>query len=167
MASSDNFETAIAALENARYALAFASGSSTTAVILQSLPIGSHVVSVADVYGGSHRYFTQVANTHGVEISFTPHLEDDLGRLIRPGKTKLVWVETPSNPTLGLVDLRKVASIAHHHGVSLIVDNTFCSPYVQNPLSHGADIVVHSVTKYVNGHSVSIGPGLKGRTNAH
>lgn len=166
MASSDNFETAIAALENARYALAFASGSSTTAVILQSLPIGSHVVSAADVYGGSHRYFTQVASTHGVEISFTPHLVDDLEKMIRPGKTKLVWVETPSNPTLGLVDLRKVASIAHYHGVSLVVDNTFCSPYVQNPLSQGADIVVHSVTKYINGHSVSIGLGLKGRTNA-
>lgn len=97
-----------------------------------------------------------MANTHGVEVSFTTCLEEDLEKMIRPGKTKLVWVETPSNPTLGLVDLRKVATIAQSQGVSLVVDNTFCSPYIQNPLSHGADIVVHSVTKYINGHSVSV-----------
>lgn len=108
------------------------------------------------MYGGTHRYFTKVANTHGVEVTFTPSLEDDLEKMIRSGQTKLVWVETPSNPTLGLVDIQKVASVAHAHGVSLVVDNTFSSPYVQNPLSHGADIVVHSVTKYINGHSVRI-----------
>lgn len=123
-------------------------------MILQSLPIGSHVVSISDVYGGTHRYFTKVANTHGVEVSFAPSLEEDLEKMIRPGQTKLVWIETPSNPTLGLVDIRKAASVAHSHGVSVAVDNTFCSPYVQNPLLHGADIVVHSVTKYINGHSV-------------
>lgn len=148
----DNFEEAIAALEHAKYALAFSSGSATTAVVLQSLAAGSHVVSVSDVYGGTHRYFTKVANTQGVEVTFTPTIQDDLEKLIRP-ETKLIWVETPSNPTLGLVNIRAVADIAHRHGVLVVVDNTFMSPYVQNPITHGADIVVHSVTKYINGHS--------------
>ncbi|OJI97766.1 hypothetical protein ASPVEDRAFT_79456 [Aspergillus versicolor CBS 583.65] len=149
----DNFEEAVAALEHARYALAFSSGSATTATLLHSLAPGSHVVSVSDVYGGTHRYFTKVASAHGVEVSFTSCLELDVEKLIRPNETKLVWIETPSNPTLSLVDIRKVAAIAHRHGVLVVVDNTFMSPYVQNPLDHGADVVVHSVTKYINGHS--------------
>jgi len=148
----DNFEKAVAALEHARYALAFSSGSATTANILQSLAQGSHVISVSDVYGGTHRYFTKVALTHDVKVTFTPSMEVDIETLIRP-ETKLIWIETPSNPTLRLVDIRKVASIAHDHGILVVVDNTFLSPYVQNPLDHGADIVVHSVTKYINGHS--------------
>ncbi|KAJ5247006.1 cystathionine gamma-lyase cys3 [Penicillium chermesinum] len=149
----DNFEEAIAALEHGKYALAFSSGSATTAVILQSLAAGSHVVSVSDVYGGTHRYFTKVASAHGVEVSFSPAIEQEVEKLIRPGETKLVWIESPSNPTLGLVDIRAVSEIAHKHGITVVVDNTFMSPYVQNPLLHGADIVVHSVTKYINGHS--------------
>jgi len=111
------------------------------------------VVSVSDVYGGTHRYFTKVAAAHGVHVTFSPSIELDVAELIRPNETKLIWIETPSNPTLGLVDIRKVATIAHQHGIKVVVDNTFLSPYVQNPLDHGADIVVHSVTKYINGHS--------------
>jgi cystathionine gamma-lyase len=107
---------------------------------------------VSDVYGGTHRYFTKVALAHGVQVTFSPSLEVDIAELIRP-ETKLIWIETPSNPTLSLVDIRKVASVAHQHGILVVVDNTFLSPYVQNPLDHGADIVVHSVTKYINGHS--------------
>ena len=151
----DNFEQAVAALENAKYALAFSSGSATTATILQSLAQGSHVVSVSDVYGGTHRYFTKVAAAHGVQITFSPSIELDVAELIRPNETKLIWIESPSNPTLSLVDIRAVATIAHQHGIMMVVDNTFLSPYVQNPLDHGADIVIHSVTKYINGHSVS------------
>lgn len=149
----DNLEEAIAALEHARYALAFSSGSATTATILQSLAAGSHVVSVSDVYGGTHRYFTKVAAAHGVQVTFSPSLEVDIADLIRPHDTKLIWIESPSNPTLRLVDIRNVASIAHKHGIMVVVDNTFLSPYIQNPLNHGADMVVHSVTKYINGHS--------------
>lgn len=150
----DNFETAIAALEHAKYALAFSSGSATTATILQSLAQGSHVISVSDVYGGTHRYFTKVALAHGVEVTFSPSasLALDIAALIQPA-TKLIWIESPSNPTLSLVDIRGVATVAHQHGIHVVVDNTFLSPYVQNPLDHGADIVVHSVTKYINGHS--------------
>lgn len=150
----ENFEQAVAAVEHAKYALAFASGSATTATVLQSLAGGSHVISVSDVYGGTHRYFTKVAHAHGVRVTFSPCIELDVEALIKPGETKLVWIETPSNPTLGLVDIVRVAAIAHRHGIQVVVDNTFMSPYVQNPLDHGADIVVHSVTKYINGHSV-------------
>ncbi|PHH86355.1 hypothetical protein CDD83_10373 [Cordyceps sp. RAO-2017] len=147
-----NFEAAVAALEHARHALAFASGSATTAVILQSLAAGSHVISVSDVYGGTHRYFTQVARAHGVKVTFTPEIEVDIAEHINP-QTRLIWIETPSNPTLRLVDVRAVVDVAHRHGILVVVDNTFLSPYVQNPLDFGADIVVHSVTKYINGHS--------------
>ena len=147
-----NFEAMVAALEHAKHALAFSSGSATTATILQSLAAGSHVVSVSDVYGGTHRYFTQVAKAHGVRVTFTPEIEVDISAHITDA-TKLVWIETPSNPTLRLVDIRAVATEAHKHGILVVVDNTFLSPYVQNPLDHGADIVVHSVTKYINGHS--------------
>ncbi|TKA31733.1 Cystathionine gamma-lyase [Salinomyces thailandicus] len=148
----ENFERSIAALERAKYALAFSSGSATTATILQSLAAGSHVVSVSDVYGGTHRYFTKVASAHGVRVTFTPSIELDIEGLIKE-ETKLIWIETPSNPTLSLVDIRAVADVAHRSGIMVVVDNTFLSPYVQNPLDHGADIVVHSVTKYINGHS--------------
>ncbi|PQE07048.1 Cys Met metabolism PLP-dependent enzyme protein [Rutstroemia sp. NJR-2017a BBW] len=137
----DNFEKAVAALEHAKYALAFSSGSATTATILQSLAAGSHVISVSDVYGGTHRYFTQVAKAHGVKVTFTPEIEVDVVDHITP-ETKLIWIETPSNPTLRLVDIRSVATSAHKHGIMVV-----------NPLDHGADIVVHSVTKYINGHS--------------
>ena len=147
-----NFEHAIANLERARYALAYSSGSAATANILQSLAAGSHVVSISDVYGGTHRYFTKVASAHGVRVTFTPSIELDIEGMIT-SETKLIWIETPSNPTLSLVDIRAVADIAHRSGIMVVVDNTFLSPYLQNPLEHGADIVVHSVTKYINGHS--------------
>ncbi|OTB08244.1 hypothetical protein M426DRAFT_317364 [Hypoxylon sp. CI-4A] len=148
----DNFEKAVAALENAKYAVAFSSGSAATATILQSLPKGSHVISVSDVYGGTYRYFTRVAQAHGVNVTFTPQIEVDIAEHIRDN-TKLVWIESPSNPTLRLVDIRTVAETAHARGAMVVVDNTFLSPYIQNPLDLGADIVVHSVTKYINGHS--------------
>jgi cystathionine gamma-lyase len=148
----ENFETAIAALEHAKYALAFSSGSATTALILQSLAAGSHVISISDVYGGTHRYFTQVAKAHDIHVTFTPRIENEIADIIRP-ETKLIWIESPSNPTLTVVDIRTIATIAHQHGVKVVVDNTFLSPAVQNPLDLGADIVMHSVTKYINGHS--------------
>ncbi|CAK9437466.1 uncharacterized protein LODBEIA_P18440 [Lodderomyces beijingensis] len=154
----DNFEQAVASLESAKYAIALASGSATTALIIQSLPVGAHIISGGDVYGGTHRYFTKVANHHGVTAEFVGNLADDLEATLKP-ETKLVWVETPSNPTLQVTDIAKVKQILKNHQektankVILVVDNTFLSPYVSNPLNFGADIVVHSVTKYINGHS--------------
>ena len=141
-------------MESAKYAIALSSGSATTAVI-QSLPINSHIVSSGDVYGGTHRYFTKVANTHGVEAQFVGNLVEDLQGALREN-TRLVWLETPSNPTLQVTDIAKVKSILVDHEankVLLAVDNTFLSPYLSNPLTHGADVVVQSVTKYINGHS--------------
>lgn len=149
-----NLEDALAALENAKYGLAFSSGSATTAVVLQSLPQGSHAVSIGDVYGGTHRYFTKVANAHGVEASFTNDLIKDLPSLVKEN-TKLVWIESPTNPTLKVTDIALVAKTAKqiNKDILVVVDNTFLSPYLSNPLNFGADIVVHSATKYINGHS--------------
>ncbi|CAR22406.1 cystathionine gamma-lyase CYS3 [Lachancea thermotolerans CBS 6340] len=149
-----NLEAAVAALERAQFGLAFSSGSATTAVVLQSLPTDSHAISIGDVYGGTHRYFTQVAHAHGVQTSFTNDLERDLPQLVRPN-TRLVWLESPTNPTLKVTDIRRVADAAHaaNPDILVVVDNTFLSPYISNPLTHGADIVVHSATKYINGHS--------------
>jgi len=158
----DNFELAVATLEKARYAIALGSGSATTALIVQSLPIGSHIVSGGDVYGGTHRYFTKVGVTHGVETTFVGDLARDLQSALRP-ETKLVWLETPLNPTLSVTDISAVAAIIKEHNaqtgnnVILAVDNTFLSPYISNPLVHGADVVVHSITKYINGHSDVVG----------
>lgn len=149
-----NLENAIGVLENGQYGLAFSSGSATTAVILQSLPQGSHAISIGDVYGGTHRYFTKVANAHGVETTFTNNLLEDLPTLIQQN-TKLVWIESPTNPTLKVTDIKAVSNaIAKlNKDILLVVDNTFLSPYLSNPLDFGADIVVHSATKYINGHS--------------
>ncbi|KAG0265902.1 hypothetical protein BG011_003827 [Mortierella polycephala] len=129
------FETAVAALEGAKYGLAFSSGSATTATIVNSLPAGSHIVSVNDVYGGTYRYFTKVASALGVEVTFVD-LKDasNIESVIRPN-TKLIWVETPTNPTLRLVDIKAVAEVAHKHNTKLVVDNTFMSPFFQNPIS--------------------------------
>ncbi|KAI8866508.1 hypothetical protein GQ42DRAFT_128105, partial [Ramicandelaber brevisporus] len=149
----DAFEKAVAALEKGEHGLAFASGSSATATILHMLPAGSHVVSVNDVYGGTYRYFTKVAALSKVDVSFVDLADPSNLRSALKDNTKLVWLETPTNPTLRLVDIAAVAEIAHEHGALLVVDNTFLSPYFQNPLTLGADIVVHSVTKYINGHS--------------
>ncbi|TPX72937.1 hypothetical protein SpCBS45565_g00251 [Spizellomyces sp. 'palustris'] len=148
------FETAVAALEKGKHALAFSSGSVTTATVLNLVGSGNHVISVNDTYGGTFRYFTKVASHNGVEVDFVDLYDPSvLKQSLRPN-TKVVWIETPTNPTLRLVDIQAVADIVHAQpGVILVVDNTFMSPYFQTPLELGADIVVHSVTKYINGHS--------------
>ncbi|ODV94910.1 hypothetical protein PACTADRAFT_3795 [Pachysolen tannophilus NRRL Y-2460] len=156
----DNFEKCIASLENAKYGLAFASGSATIGTIVHSLNVGDEIISVADVYGGTHRYFTKVANNTGIKTFFSNNIENELINLLNKN-TKLIWIETPSNPTLTLTDIEKVSQIIKNfkksnnitHDIKLVVDNTFLSPYIQNPLDQGADIVIHSVTKYINGHS--------------
>ncbi|KAG2213054.1 Cys/Met metabolism PLP-dependent enzyme-domain-containing protein [Mucor mucedo] len=149
----NNFEEAIADLEGAKYGLAFASGSATTATIVNSLQQGAHLISVNDVYGGTYRYFTKVAVHSGIETTFV-NLDDpaNIEPHFKPN-TKLVWLETPTNPTLRIIDIKAIAERAHAHGALLVVDNTFMSPYFQKPISLGADIVIHSVTKYINGHS--------------
>lgn len=115
---------------------------------------------MASLYGGTYRYLTQVAPSFGCTVTFVNNIQAELTSILVKcdNTTRLVWIETPSNPALSLVDIQAVADTAHDNGSLLIVDNTFLSPYIQNPLRHGADIVMHSVTKYINGHSVSTIP---------
>ncbi|HEY4036346.1 MAG TPA: cystathionine gamma-synthase [Ktedonobacteraceae bacterium] len=150
-------EACIAALENGRYGLAFASGLAAEQAVLSLLSAGDHIVSSDDLYGGTYRLFERVMRRYNVETSYVrTNAIADYEKAIRPN-TKLLWLETPTNPLLRLVDIRAIADIAHRHNVRLVVDNTFASPYFQRPLDLGADIVVHSTTKYINGHSDVIG----------
>ena len=152
------FERCIADLEGGRTAFAFASGLAAIATSLECLDHGSHVIAVDDLYGGSRRLFERVRKrSAGIEVTYLDL--SDAGRLeaaIR-ANTRLVWIETPTNPTLKLVDLERVAAIARKRGIWAGADNTFASPYVQRPLEHGFDLVVHSTTKYLNGHSDMVG----------
>ena len=154
-------ETCLAALERGTRGLAFASGLAAEDTLLRTvLSPGDHVVIPDDAYGGTYRLFARVAEKWGV--SFTPAKVSDSDAVraaVRP-ETKLVWVETPTNPLLGIADLEAVAGIAHDGGARLVVDNTFASPYLQQPLTLGADVVVHSTTKYMGGHSDVVGGAL-------
>jgi cystathionine beta-lyase/cystathionine gamma-synthase len=152
------FERCIADLEGGTAAFAFASGLAAISTSLECIDAGSHIVSVDDLYGGSRRLFERVRpRSAGLEVTCVDMT--DVGRVeaaIRPN-TRLIWVETPTNPLLKLVDLEAVASIARRRSIWIAADNTFASPYVQCPLQHGFDLVIHSTTKYLNGHSDMIG----------
>ncbi len=153
-------EACMAALEDGKYGLAFASGMAAESAILSLLSAGDHIVSCDDLYGGSYRIFERVMRRYTVETSYVPADDPDAyEKAIRPN-TKMVWLETPTNPLLRLVDIRAIAEIAHRHKLLVVVDNTFASPYFQQPLKLGADIVVHSTTKYINGHSDVVGGAL-------
>jgi cystathionine gamma-synthase len=154
-------ETCLAALERGSRGLAFASGLAAEDCLLRTmLAPGDHVVIPDDAYGGTYRLFARVAEKWGVR--FTPvHLSDNaaVAAAMTPD-TKLVWLETPTNPLLGIADIAGLAAIAHDGGARLVVDNTFASPYLQQPLTMGADVVVHSTTKYMGGHSDVVGGAL-------
>lgn len=146
-------EGCLAALENAKYGLAFSSGMGATDAVLKLLSPGDEVITGDDLYGGSYRIFTKIFANYGIKFYFInladpanvlPYINDN---------TKLIWIETPTNPTMQIVDIEGVAKIAKAKNVVLAVDNTFASPYLQNPIDLGADIVMHSVTKYLGGHS--------------
>ena len=150
-------ERNIAAIENGKAGFAFASGMAAIGAVATLLESGDHVVVTANTYGGTFRLFDKVLTRYQLEFSYVDTSRPELiEQAIRPN-TKLLFVETPTNPVMKLTDLRRAAEIAHARGVKIVVDNTFASPYVQRPLELGADIVVHSTTKYLNGHSDSIG----------
>ena len=150
-------EKNIAAIENGKAGFAFASGMAAIGAVATLLKSGDHVVVTANTYGGTFRLFDKVLTRYQLEFSYVDTSEPGLiEQAIRPN-TKLLFVETPTNPVMKLTDLRRAAEIAHARDVKMVVDNTFASPYVQRPLDFGADIVVHSTTKYLNGHSDSIG----------
>ncbi|WAC40265.1 cystathionine gamma-synthase [Pedobacter sp. SL55] len=146
-------EDCLAALENCKYGLAFSSGMGATDCLLRLLKPGDEVITGNDLYGGSYRIFTKIYQNYGIKFHFldlsnpeniTPYINE---------KTKLVWIETPTNPTMRIIDIEGVANITKANNILLTVDNTFASPYLQNPIDLGADVVMHSVTKYIGGHS--------------
>jgi cystathionine gamma-synthase len=148
----------IAALEDGERGFAFASGLAAEDTIVRSvLAPGDHVVFPNDAYGGTFRLFDKVEKVWGIDYTPVGHAVDAVRAAIRPGQTKMVWVETPTNPLLGIADIEALAGVAREAGALLVVDNTFASPYLQQPLSLGADIVVHSTTKYCGGHSDVVG----------
>jgi cystathionine beta-lyase/cystathionine gamma-synthase len=147
----------LASLESAEHGVAFASGLGATTTIMHLLNPGDRVVLIADVYGGVYRMTSQVYEPKGYVFDYLPAADfDDLGAHLDE-RTRLVWIETPSNPMLNIVDIRKAADAAHAAGAILVVDNTFATPFLQRPLELGADIVVHSTTKYLGGHSDVVG----------
>jgi cystathionine gamma-lyase len=154
----DALQDCLAELESGHAAFAFSSGMAAIGTILEMLGAGSHVVAMHDLYGGSYRIFERVRkHSAGLETTFVD-LSDagNLEKAIRPN-TRMVWIETPTNPLLKLVDLEAVAAIARRHRLLAVCDNTFASPWIQRPLEFGCDVVVHSTTKYLNGHSDVIG----------
>jgi cystathionine beta-lyase/cystathionine gamma-synthase len=153
-------EENLAALENGKYGLAFASGMAAINTVMNLFTSGSHVICNDDLYGGTHRLFTHLYENYGFSFDFvdaedTRNIEEKIKE-----DTKLIFIETPSNPLLKIVDIEKVAEIARRHDLLLVVDNTFATPFLQQPLRLGADIIVHSTTKYLGGHSDIVGGGI-------
>jgi cystathionine gamma-synthase len=157
----DALQECLAALEGGRTGLAFASGLAAEDTLLRTVcRPGDHVVIPDDAYGGTFRLFAKVAQRWGLDWTAAHMSDPSAVRNAITDKTKIIWVETPTNPLLGIADIATLASLAHDHRALLVVDNTFASPYLQQPLAHGADVVVHSTTKYVGGHSDVVGGAL-------
>jgi cystathionine gamma-lyase len=146
-------ENCIAALENATHGLCFSSGQGASDAIIKMLRPGDEVIATNDLYGGSYRMFTKVFEPFGIKFHFVSMYDANNIKNYINANTKLLWVETPTNPTMQIIDIKACAAIAKDSKLILVVDNTFASPYLQNPLALGADIVMHSVTKYLGGHS--------------
>lgn len=161
------YERCAAGLEGGSRGFAFASGMAATATLLELLDSGDHVIAMDDLYGGSYRLFERVrTRSAGLSFSYVDMTDASAFEAAITARTKLVWIETPTNPMLKLVDIRAIADIAHKRGLIVVVDNTFASPILQRPIEHGADIVMHSATKYLNGHSDMVGGMLVVGDNA-
>lgn len=154
------FEDCLASLENVNHGFALASGCSATNIVLHLLSAGEHVLAGDDMYGGTFRLFDKVMTKHGLSFSYVDFTKlENLEKALKP-TTKMIWLETPTNPTLKIFDIKKIAEFAKAKGLLLAVDNTFMSPYFQNPADLGADLVVHSTTKYIGGHSDVLGGAI-------
>jgi cystathionine gamma-synthase len=151
------FEACLASLEGAEHGIAFGSGMAATTTVMHLLDPGAHVVAVNDVYGGTYRLFSKVYEPKGYRFTYVTADECNAGLGPKLDGADMLWLETPTNPLLNVVDLRAASEAAHTAGAIVAVDNTFASPYLQRPLEHGADIVVHSTTKYLGGHSDLVG----------
>lgn len=153
-------EDTLAAVEDAKCGLAFASGLAAVTCVMNSLKVGDHVIAVQDLYGGSYRMFTKVYAKLGIEFSFVDTTDlENVQKAIRDN-TALIWLESPSNPLLNITDLEGASKLAKEKGIRVLVDNTFATPYLQQPLKLGADVVLHSTTKYINGHADVLGGAL-------
>ncbi len=161
-----SLEMNLAALEGGTDAYCFASGMAATQAVLTLVKSGQKVVVSDNVYGGTHRLFTKILADYGVEFAFL-EASDAKGLAAQAGEFDLLWIETPTNPLMKVCDIAALAEVAHSRGALLVVDNTFMSPFFQKPLSLGADIVVHSTTKFLNGHSDSVGGVAVVRDEAH
>jgi cystathionine beta-lyase/cystathionine gamma-synthase len=146
-------ETAYAVIENAKHALAFSSGVAATDAVIKLLAPGDEVICANDMYGGTYRLFTKIYEKFGIKFLYADTTDANNITPLITANTKLVWIETPTNPLMNITDIEAVATITKKHQLILCVDNTFASPYLQNPLDMGADIVMHSATKYLGGHS--------------
>jgi cystathionine beta-lyase/cystathionine gamma-synthase len=153
-------EACLAALEAAQHGLCFSSGMAAIDTLLRLVKPGQHVLAGNDVYGGTYRLFAHVLSDYGLFFDFVDMSDPDTVRSAIRSNTRLVWVETPTNPWLKIVDLAALADIAHEAGAQLAVDNTFASPYLQQPIRFGADFVIHSTTKYIGGHSDVVGGAI-------
>ncbi len=151
------YENCMASLENGKFGFAFASGCAATTTIMHLVKAGDHVIAGDDMYGGTFRLFDKILRHNGIEFSYVDLTKPENFDKAVKANTKLVWLETPTNPTLKLVDIKKIAASAKAKQILSIVDNTFMSPYFQKPLDLGADMVVHSATKYIGGHSDVVG----------
>ena len=151
----ERLEHTVASLEEAAGAVAFSSGMAAISTVMELFRPGDHLIIEQDLYGGSIRLFHTICEKNGLTFTYASFSSDDIESMIRPN-TKALYVETPTNPMMKVVDIRRLADIAHRHGLLLIIDNTFLSPYFQKPLTLGADIVVHSGTKYLGGHNDTI-----------
>ena len=153
-------ETNLASLENGEFGRAFASGMAAIDAVLHTLEAGDRVVAGDDVYGGTHRLLTQVYDRHDLEVEFVDVTDLDALDTAMTADTELLWLESPTNPLLSIVDLEGAAAIADEYDALCAVDNTFATPYLQRPLDHGADLVSHSLTKYLGGHSDVVGGAI-------
>lgn len=159
------YENCVASLEGGKFGFAFASGCAASTTVMHMLRQGDHVVAFDDMYGGTFRLFDKVLKHNGLEFTFTDLTStENFANAIKPN-TKMVWLETPTNPTLKLTDIEAIVKIAKQKNILVVVDNTFMSPFFQRPLELGADIVVHSATKYIGGHSDMVG-GIAVTSNA-
>ncbi|MGI8583409.1 MAG: cystathionine gamma-synthase [Chitinophagaceae bacterium] len=146
-------QNALAAIENGKFALCFSSGMAATDAVIKLLNPGDEVIAVNDMYGGTYRMFTKIFEKYGLKFHFIDMQDADNIKQYINSNTKLIWLETPTNPMMNIIDIRGVADMAKQHNILVCVDNTFASPYLQTPLDLGADIVLHSATKYLGGHS--------------
>jgi cystathionine gamma-lyase len=146
-------QNALAALENGTHGLCFATGMAAIDAVVKMLSPGDEVISTNDLYGGTYRLFTKIYQNYGIKFHFIPMADISNIEKYVNANTKLIWVETPTNPLLNIIDIKGAAEIAKKHNLKLVVDNTFATPYLQTPLDLGADIVMHSLTKYMGGHS--------------